>query len=101
MARPTYVIPSTALYPLDEEHRLRIYARVGKRLRVVAATDFEGLGPALRQLDADEAEHGRRLCDLGAIGVLDAVAGRWLIPCWHRPERETTIGRPTAGRREH
>jgi hypothetical protein len=87
-ASDLYVIPSDALYPRDEAHRLRIYARRDKRLSVVAATDSEGLGPALLQLDADERERGRRLVDLGAIGVLDAIEARWLIMPWHRPETE-------------
>lgn len=86
------VIPSTALYPRDEAHRLRIYARRGDDLRVVAATDADGLGTALLQLDADEREHGRRLSDLGAIGVLDAIERRWLILPWHRPSARTTFG---------
>jgi hypothetical protein len=84
----TYVIPSDALYPRDEAHRLRIYARQDDRLTVVAASDPEGLGPALLQLDADERERGRRLVDLGAIGVLDSIEHRWLIMPWHRPEQE-------------
>lgn len=83
---PVYTIASDALYPRDEEHRLRVYARRGRRLRVIAATDWDGLGPCLRQLEEDERERGLRLSDLGAIGVLDAVEGRWIIPCWHRPE---------------
>lgn len=90
--RATFAIPSSALYPRDEAHRLRIYARRGDELRVVAATDIDGLGAALLQLDADEREHGQRLIDLGAIGVLDAVEGRWLILPWHRPEARTTFG---------
>lgn len=87
------MISSDALYPRDEEHRLRVYARRGSDLRVLAATDLDGLGVMLRQLDEDEREHGRRLIDLGAIGVLDAVEGRWLILPWHRPEGCTTAGR--------
>jgi len=88
MPPSTYVIPSDALYPRDDAHRLRIYARTADRLTVVAASDAEGLGPALLQLDADERERGRRLVDLGAIGVLDSVERRWLIMPWHKPETE-------------
>ena len=85
----TFSIPSEALYPRDEAHRLRIYARRDQHLTVVAATDTDGLGRALLQLDDDERERGRRLVDLGAIGILDAVEGRWLIQPWHRPEPTT------------
>lgn len=90
----TYVIPSDALYPRDEAHRLRIYARRGDRLTVVAATDVDGLGRALQQLDEDARERGERILDLGAIGVLDALAGRWLISPWHRPDGTPNL-RPT------
>lgn len=88
-------IDSDALWPRDEQHRWRIYARRGGHLDVVAATDCpEGIGPALVQIDADQREHGETLGDLGAIGVLDAVEGRWLILPWHRPDysRGATTG---------
>lgn len=88
-SRDVYTIESDALYPRDHDHRFRIYGRRGKRLSVIAATDPEGLGPALLQLDADERERGRRLVDLGAIGILDAVERHWLVMPWHRPEQET------------
>ena len=89
MAAPAssqFVIDSDDLYPRTEEERFRIYARKGnQRPRVVATTDAEGLGSALLQLDADERERGRRLVDLGAIGILDAVERRWLVMPWHKP----------------
>jgi hypothetical protein len=87
------VIEEDAIYPRDAEHRYRIYARHGEEIEVLAcAGSPEALGVAIVQLDEDERDRGRRLVDLGAIGVLDAVAGRWLIMPWHRPEIPTTVG---------
>ena len=48
MPTPRFVIPSTALYPLDDEHRLRIYARVGNRLSVVVEDSRLGENFALQ-----------------------------------------------------
>jgi hypothetical protein len=88
----TYSIPSDTLYPRDEENRFRIYANSADRdIRVLATTDAEGLGPALLQLDNDEREHGRRLADLGAIGILDAVERRWIVLPWHRYDGSATV----------
>ncbi len=87
----TYVIPSDALYPRDEAHRLRIYARKLGRLTVVAATDIDSLGRTLLELEADQRENGERLVDLGAIGILDAVERRWLIMPWHRYDGSATV----------
>lgn len=94
-------IPEDAVYPRDEEHRYRLYARRGRgrnvELDVLAcAGSPQALGLAIITLDQDEAERGRRLVDLGAIGVLDAVEHRWIIQPWHRPEdtvrlRETEV----------
>lgn len=89
-------IPEDAVYPRDEEHRYRIYARRGRgrtmKLEVLAcAGSKEALGVALVTLDEDEREHGRRLVDLGAIGVLDAVDRRWIILPWHRPDEVTRL----------
>lgn len=86
MTPRTFVIPSDALYPRDDAHRLRVYGRQGETVNVIAATNIDGLGRTLIELDNDQREHGRRLVDLGAIGVLDAVERRWLIMPWHRPE---------------
>jgi hypothetical protein len=87
-----FVIDSDVLYPRDEAHRLRIYARRGDRLQVVAATDVDGLGRTLLQLDEDQRQHGERLSDLGAIGVLDAAAGHWLVLPWTRPDHGQHVG---------
>jgi hypothetical protein len=90
----SYSLPTDELYPRDEAHRLRVYARQGDDLRVLACCDVDSLGATLLQLDEDERERGERLVDLGAIGVLDAVEGRWLVLPWHRPEGRTTVGAP-------
>jgi hypothetical protein len=77
-------VPEEAVYPLPES-RYRIYARRGEEREILAhAPDPAGLGVALVQLDEDERERGRRLVDLGAIGILDALEHRWLIMPWHR-----------------
>lgn len=77
-------------YPRDEAHRFRIYARRGDDLRVVAA------GPdihvMLTTLDEDAEREGEHLYEQGALGILDAVRGRWLVHPWHRPERPATVG---------
>jgi hypothetical protein len=86
-------IPEDVIYPRDDEHRYRIYARHGDEIEVLAvAGSPAALGVAVVQLDEDEADRGRRLVDLGAIGVLDAVRGRWLIMPWHRPDVPVTVG---------
>ncbi len=87
-----YVIPSDALYPRDDAHRFRVYARKLDRLTVVAATDTDGLGRTLLELDNDQREHGERLTDLGNIGILDAVERRWLVSPWHRYDGSATVG---------
>jgi hypothetical protein len=88
MTTAVHEIPEEAYAPRDAEHRYRVYARRGRDLRILAFADSPGgVGVALVQLDEDEREHGRRLVDLGAIGVLDAVEGRWIVLPWHRPER--------------
>jgi hypothetical protein len=82
-----------AIYPRDEEHRYRLYARRGRGdLQVLAcASDAASLGLALVTLDEDEAEHGRHLYDNGAIGVLDVIKRRWIVLPWHRPEEVTRM----------
>jgi hypothetical protein len=89
-------LDADVIYPRDEEHRYRIYARRGSgrtvELEVLACAGTPaGLGVALVTLDEDEKEHGRRLVDLGAIGVLDAVDRRWIVMPWHRPEERTRL----------
>lgn len=85
------------LYPRDAAHRYRIYGRVGDRLDVLAATDSAGgIGEALVQIHADQKEVGRRLADLGTIGVLDVLPdgpghpnGEWIVLPWERSGRPT------------
>jgi hypothetical protein len=86
-AAEPFTIPEDAVYPRDEANRYRIYARRGDALNVLAtAGSPEALGVALVQLDSDAAEVGERLSDSGAIGVLDAVARRWIVLPWYRTE---------------
>lgn len=96
VARRPFEIDEDAVYPRDEAHRYRVYARRGRgrslELVVLAcAGSSAALGVALVTLNEDERERGRRLSDLGAIGVLDAVDRRWIILPWHRPEDITRL----------
>lgn len=78
------------LWPRTEEFRYRIYGRVGRELKVLAvATDPGGVGMALVQIHADQKSRGRRLADLGQIGVLDVIGdgpglGDWIVLPWSR-----------------
>lgn len=64
------------LWPRDPEHRYRIYAVVGDERTVLAAASTpQGVGLALVTLHEDEVLIGRRLSDLGRIGVLDTMPG--------------------------
>lgn len=93
MTSRVYEIPIDTLYPIDEEHRYRIYARRGKdELEVLCATPTPGgIGVALVQMDEDARSIGRRLVDQGAIGVLDVIDRRWIVMPWHRPDGVTRL----------
>lgn len=78
-------ITTDQLWPRDEEHRYRLYARRGSQLEVLAAAGTPGgVGVAIFQLDADEREQGGALGDLGAFGILDVIERRWVVSPWHR-----------------
>lgn len=79
-----FVIDSDVLYPRIAEERFRLYGRRGGALDVLATcADFEAVGVAIGQLHADAKEAGGELGDSGALGVLDAVAGEWVVnPFW-------------------
>lgn len=76
------------LWPRDEEHRYRLYARVGRRLDVLAASDSTaGIGLAISTIHDDQKQAGRRLADLGQIGVMDVLAGargEWIVLPFNR-----------------
>lgn len=85
------VIKEDDLWPRDEEHRYRLYARRGRRLDVLAAAPTpQGIGLAIVTLHEDELAVGRRLADRGVIGILDVLpdrpgpTGDWIIPPWTR-----------------
>lgn len=64
------------VYPRDAEHRFRVYAIVGGDRDVIAcARDAGGVGMALVTIHEDQKSIGRRLADLGRIGVLDVMPG--------------------------
>ena len=81
---PGRLLSQEAVYPHDEEHRYRIYARRGDELHVLACADRDGIGLAILTLHADCRKAGRRLADLGAFGLYDAVAGEWIVMPWLR-----------------
>jgi hypothetical protein len=88
-AEGIHEIDSDDLWPRDEEHRFRLYGRLGDELTVLAAASSPGgIGEAIIQIDLDQREiHPNRcLGDLGATGVLDAVERRWIVSPWHRPD---------------
>lgn len=81
----TYEIPMDTLYPRDAEHRYRVYARRGKELEVLAcAPDAGGVGQILVTFHEDQKREGRRLADLGVIGVLDVLNSEWVVLPWER-----------------
>lgn len=83
-----YEIAHDVLYPRDEQHRYRVYAVAGKEMTVLACCpDPGGIGCALVQINEDEKSRGRRLVDLGKIGVYDAINGEWIVLPWHRGEQ--------------
>lgn len=92
LAQHLPTIDADGVWPRDLAHRYRLYARVGERLEVLAAApDPGGLGQAIVTLHQDAKAAGRRLCDLGRIGVLDVMpdgepspAGEWIVPLWDR-----------------
>lgn len=84
--RAVCVIDIDDLWPRDAAHRYRLYARRGQHLHVLAATDsMAGIGTAIGALHEDAKQAGSRLMDEGATGILDAVAGEWIVLPWHRP----------------
>lgn len=80
-----FMIDSDVLYPRDAANRFRLYGRRGDSLDVLATcADFEAAGVAIGQLHADAKEAGGQLGDCGAFGLLDAVAGEWVIKPFSR-----------------
>lgn len=80
--------PDGTLLVLEEytdDERYRVYAVAGNRRDVLAtAPDPGGVGQALVALNDDEKARGRRLVDLGKIGVYDALEHEWIVMPWHR-----------------
>jgi hypothetical protein len=92
VAADPYEIQIDVLWPREPAYRYRLYARDDDGLHVLAATDCpEGIGSAIARIHEDQKEVGRRLCDLGVIGVLDVLPGgephpkgEWLVLPWPR-----------------
>lgn len=81
------------LWPRTPEYRYRVYTRVGVELRVIGAAPTPGgVGEALIAFHGDQKEAGRRLADLGRIGILDVCPeprhqdglGEWIVLPWSR-----------------
>jgi hypothetical protein len=80
------------LYPRDLENRYRIYGVVGREQTILATTDSaQGIGLALVTIHEDQKSIGRRLADLGRIGVLDVMpngapspTGEWIVTPYNR-----------------
>lgn len=71
--------------PYEPDERYRIYARVdGELLLLATCPNPASVGVALVQLHEDCRAQGRRLSDLGRIGVLDGHAHEWLVLPWDR-----------------
>lgn len=88
----TFVIDNEDLYPIDEQHRFRIYAVIGHSLNVLATTDSAGgVGQAIVQIHVDQQSIGRRLADLGRIGVLDVIERDWVVLPWDRESAPRTV----------
>lgn len=93
-----FTIDPDDLWPRDMRHRYRIYAVRGtgthqEREVIAAAADAGGIGQALVTLNEEQKAlgRGRRLYDLGRIGVLDVMpdglpspAGEWIVLPWDR-----------------
>lgn len=90
-------IPSDVLWPRDRLHRFRIYAVADGRMDVLAAAPTPGgIGQALVTIHEDQKLVGKRLADLGHIGVLDVCAGgptgEWILLPWPRRTVPATVG---------
>ena len=83
-----YVIDSDALYPRDAENRFRLYGLRGKALDVLATCgDLEAVGVAVGQLHEDAKVVGGVFGDSGSFGLLDAVAGEWIVSPFRPKEK--------------
>lgn len=82
-----FAIEHDDLWPRDEQHRYRVYGRIGDDLTVLfACPDPGGIGQGIVQLHADAklCDPPRRLADHGRIGVLDVLGGEngrgeWIV----------------------
>ena len=80
------------IYPRVEEERYRLYAVIGHERRILAtAPSGAAIGLAIVTLHEDARSIGRRLADLGRIGILDvmpdgqpSVRGEWIVQPWDR-----------------
>ncbi len=86
-------IPTDDLFPRDAAHRYRIYACRGSVFECLAATPTAaGIGVTILQFHEDAKAAGGEIGDRGQLGILDAVAGEWIVKPWNRPERPVTFG---------
>lgn len=94
------VIDVDDLWPRDEEHRYRLYVRRGDdELELLGASStMAGIGVAIEAQHNDCKAVGRRLADLGVVGILDTLAhdppatGEWIVQPWERSSEPVTFG---------
>lgn len=87
-AAPASVAPGRAhVFDLDRgpDERYVLYALRGGELHTLgtAATPAD-VGVAIVQLHEDQKSIGRRLADLGALGLRDAQEREWIVLPWGR-----------------
>jgi hypothetical protein len=76
----SFVLDSDVLYPRNDEERYRLYGLRGKALDVLATCgDLEAVGVAVGQLHEDAKAVGGVFGDSGSFGLLDSVAGEWIV----------------------
>jgi len=74
------VITHDDLWPRDAEHRYRLYVVRGPEREVLAAAPtMQGIGLAISTIHDDCKQVGRRLADLGKVGILDAIEREWIL----------------------
>lgn len=82
-----FTIDHDDLWPRDEAHRYRLYAVRGDEREVLAATPtMGGIGLAIGIIHDDCKQAGKRLADLGMVGIYDAINGEWILLPFTRQE---------------
>lgn len=85
----------------DPSERYVIYVLRGGELHEIGTAETPaGVGCCIVQTHEDQKAIGRRLADLGVLGVRDAHAGEWIVLPWQRrTEEPSMIDHSIPGRR--